>query len=70
MASLGATSSNRKGIKSSGILGRLTLNPLLWGHDLIKIKTNDSDNKSLFSLDGGLKWKKSDFWLPVGAQQI
>lgn len=57
MASLWATSSNSKGMKSSGILGCLTLNPLLWGHDLTK--TNDSDNKSLFSLDG--KRATSDF---------
>lgn len=46
----------RNGIKSLGILGCLMVNHLLWGHDLIK--TSDYYNKSLFSLDGGFKWKK------------
>lgn len=55
-SSLRATSSNRKIIESLGILGCLMVNHLLWGHDLIK--TNDSYNKSLFSVDGGFKWKE------------
>lgn len=58
-SSLRATSSNRKIIESLGILGCLMVNHLLWGHDLIK--TNDSYNKSLFSVDGGFKWKKATF---------
>lgn len=51
--SLCTTSSNRKGMKSPGILGHLMVNHLLWGRDLIK--TNDSHNKSLFCLDRGFK---------------
>lgn len=59
------TSSNRKRMKSPGILVHLIVNHLLWGRDLIK--TNDSYNKSLFCLDRGFKWKKSNSWLPASA---
>lgn len=54
--SLCATSRNRKGMKSPGILGHLMVNHLLWGRELIK--TNDYYNKSLFCLDRAFKWKK------------